>query len=160
LNAENLLYSSTNLVNWTSETLGIETTSPVGTNSVTKPKDPAGKFHRMLAVNYTSPRPVPKNVYGRTLILNFTGGDQLRILFDSAGTGIFYWNGAGPGAVAYYWNQDAYRGRLQPIYYSAALYPMDLHLDFLNAASGNFSGKYYNTPSGTPVSGTYTISGP
>ena len=161
LNAENLLYSSTNLVDWTSENLGIETTSPIGTNSLTKTKDPNRKFHQMVRVDYTNPRPVPKNVHGRTLSLFFSGGqDTIVIVFDSVGGGTYNYNGS-PGIVtSYSWNQDPYRGRLQPIYYTE-VFPMVLHLDFATSTSGSFSGTVYdwfNNPD--PVNGTYTITGP
>jgi hypothetical protein len=161
INAENLVYSSTNLVDWTSENLGIETTNPIGTNSVTKAKDPNRKFHRMVAVNYTSPRPVPKNVYGRTLTLNFSGGlGTIVIIFDGAGKGTYTYSNGSPGIVdSYSWNQDAYRGRLQPIYFSG-LVPMVMHLDFALASSGSFSGTAYTSPNTTAVAGTYTIAGP
>jgi len=161
LNAENMIYSSTNLVDWTSESLGIETTNPIGTNSVTKAKDPNRKFHRMVAVNYTNPRPVPKNVFGRTLTLSFSGGlGTIVIVFDGAGKGTYTYSNGSPGVVdSYGWNQDAYRGRLQPIYYSG-LVPMVLHLDFALGGNGSFSGTAYTSPNTTAVSGTYTISGP
>jgi len=159
LNAGNLVYSSTNLATWTSENLGIETTSPIGTNSLTKAKDPSWKFHRMVAVNYAAPRPVPKNVYGRALTLNFNaGGGQVVILFDGSGSGSYAYNGA-PGVVtSYTWNQDAYRGRLQPIYYSGVV-PMVLHFDFAGSTNGSFSGTVYTSPT-TAVTGNYTLTGP
>jgi cyclophilin family peptidyl-prolyl cis-trans isomerase len=159
LNAENLLYSSTNLVDWTSENLGIETTSPIGTNSVTKNKDAGRRFHRMVRVEYTTPRPVPKNVYGRTLVLTFTGGaDIITVVFDGSGGGSYNYNGSAGTVTSYSWNQDPYRGRLQPIYYSG-LYPMALHLNFATATSGSFSGTVYDWFNSS-VSGTYTITGP
>jgi hypothetical protein len=99
-------------------------------------------------------------VYGRTLTLSFSGGlGTILIVFDGAGKGNYTYSSGSPGVVdSYTWKQDAYRGRLQPIYYSG-LVPMVLHLDFAAGASGSFSGTAYTSPS-SPVSGTYTIAGP
>ncbi len=158
LNADNRLYSSTNLTSWGVEALGIETTSPIGTNTLYKPVAPSRQFYRMARVDYASTQPVPKNVLGKTVTLKLNGGVDIVISLNSSGTGAYSSNAYPPGTVrSYNWVQDATYGRFKPISFSG-LVDMVLHLNYVTGT--NFSGTAYTSPNPTPISGSYTITGP
>jgi cyclophilin family peptidyl-prolyl cis-trans isomerase len=160
LYADNRLYSSTNLTQWTGTSLGIEITAPVS-NAVQRAAVAPKEFFRLAQIQYGASTLAPRNMLGRTLTLTFTvGPGVITNVFNSAGGGTYTWSmGAGGTISSYAWYQEPYRGRLWPIYYSAIV-PMTLLLNFDSPASGTLSGTAYMTSSSTAVSGTFTLTGP
>jgi len=79
--------------------------------------------------------------------------------FDSAGGGTYsFRNGTSTstGTITNYtWIQEAYRGRLWPIYYSGVV-PMTLYLNFTGGGGGIFNGTAYGSPPAS-VSGTFML---
>jgi len=156
LNADNRLYSSTNLSGWTAQELGIETTTQF-TNNVSRPIDAEQQYFRLAQIQYASSTFAPKNVMERGVKLNFANGlGTISIAFNSAGTGSYTYSLGGSGTVTNYaWSQDPYRGWLWPIYFST-LSPMTLRLDFASITNGSISGTAYSTTQ-LPVSGTFSF---
>lgn len=159
LYADNRWYSTTNLSSWTANSLGIETTPPAS-NVVHVARDLPQKFFRFAQVQYASTTFAPKNVFGQTLALAFSGGlGTNTIVFNSAGGGTYNFPGVNSGTVSSYaWSQEPYRGSLLPIQYSG-LNEMTLQLNFSGSQQGTFSGTVYSTSPFT-VSGTFTLAGP
>jgi peptidyl-prolyl cis-trans isomerase A (cyclophilin A) len=146
LYADNRLYSSSNLTQWTGAQLGIETSGPVS-NSVTRSASAPAQFFRLAQIQYPSSTFAPKHLWGRTLTLRFNGGYGTNVIaFNSSGGGTYNWSIGFSGSVtSYTWVQEPYRGRLWPIYMSG-LYPMTLRMDFTNDLSGSFEGSYHQSP--------------
>ncbi len=158
--SENRLYISTNLTNWSPQSLGFEVTSP-STNSVSISNDVPRQFFSFAQIQYPSSTLAPKTLFNRTLTLNLSGGGTLKIKFDANGGGTFAFAGT-PGTVtSYTWSQEPYRGALWPIYYSNVI-PMTLWLNFDSESAGFFSGTAYPAPPNPsrPVSGSFTLSTP
>lgn len=162
LHADNRFYSSTNLMNWTGSSLGIEVAAGFS-NSVARSASLPGEFYRMAQVQYPPSLFVPPTVFGRTIALNLpSGGGTVTITFDHAGGGSYTWTAGNPGTLVFYaWRQDAYRGRFLPIYFSTIV-PMTLHLDFDSPTGGTYKGtampNYPSSFNSFPVSGTFTSS--
>jgi peptidyl-prolyl cis-trans isomerase A (cyclophilin A) len=165
LYAENHLYSSTNLSNWTAESLGFETATMPLTNFVTRTKDTSRKFYSMAQVQYQTSPFVPKVAFGKQVVLSFSGGDRITNNFDAVGTGTYvYVPASGPTATGtitqYSWSQDLshlYQGYLWPIYFSG-LVPMTMQMNFLSETNGGFNGTAY--PASGPsfaIAGTFTL---
>ena len=157
LNADNRLFSSTNLATWTEAGMGIEVAAPT-TNAVYFGAGAAKQFFHVAQVQYPASLFVPRNVLGRTVTLSFSTGPGIIVIsFNNSGGGTYTWSLGGPGTVdSYTWIQDPYRGRLYPIYFSKII-PMVLHLDYDSATAGTMKGTAYPTL-GNPmaVSGTFT----
>lgn len=157
LNADNRLYSSTNFANWTGSGLGIEVALPI-TNTVYRNATAPSQFFHMSQVQYPDSLYAPRDVFDRSLTLNFSGGVNTIVMdLDESGGGTFTYNGT-PGTIeGYNWIQDPYRGRFSPIFFSNVI-PMSLHLDFDTPTTGTFKGTAYpNYPSSIgsfPVLGT------
>jgi peptidyl-prolyl cis-trans isomerase A (cyclophilin A) len=144
LYADNRWYSSTNLSEWTSNSLGIEISTPA-TNSLQVATDAPQKFFRLAQILYPSSTFAPKNVLGRTLTMVFTGVGTNTIVFDTNGGGTYNFTSVGSGSVTnYIWSQDPYRGLLWPIQYSG-LNEMTLSLNFSSSTNGSFSGTVYSS---------------
>ena len=114
----------------------------------------------MAQVQYPDALYTPRNVYGKTLTLDFCcSNGTIVVNFDSSGGGAYTYNGNSPGVLlGYNWSQDPYRGRLRPIGFSG-LTPsvMDLHLHYDSQTTGTFIGTAYpNYPSST---GSFGLSG-
>jgi len=156
--ADSRLYSTTNLSGWSPELLGILITAPT-TNTVFRAKDVPKRFYSFAQIQYPSSTFAPKTVYGRRLVLTFSGGaDVITVTFNTSGGGTYTYPPLADGTVtSYTWTQEPYRGRLSPIYFSGVV-PMALRLDFTSAGGGNFSGTAYTSPTTTSVSGTFTLS--
>ena len=165
LNADNRFYSSTNLVNWSGGSLGIEVAAGFS-NSLLRGVNLPREFFRMAQVQYPPSLFVPRNVLGRTLTLNLSNGNGTFVInFNGAGGGSYTWTGGASGAVNFYtWIQDPYRGRLRPIWLQNFGYIMELHLDWDSAISGTLKGTafldfLYPNPAGSiPLAGTFTAS--
>ena len=160
LYADNRLYSSTNLTQWTGASLGIEITTPVS-NAVQHTAIAPKEFFRLAQVQYAASTLAPKNLLGRTLTLTFSAGGPgvITNVFNSSGGGTYTWSmGAGGTIPSYAWYQEPYRGTLWPIYYSGIV-TMTLQLNFDSLTSGTLSGTAY-TAIPTSVSGTFTLTGP
>jgi cyclophilin family peptidyl-prolyl cis-trans isomerase len=157
LYADNRLYSTTNLSTWTPELLGIQVNGP-GTNTIFRARDGAKRFYSLAQIQYASSTLAPKIMYGRTVVLTFSGGlGVITVTFDSIGGGTYTYPPSSPGTVtSYTWTQEPYRGRLWPIYFSDVV-PMNLRLDYTSATGGSFTGTAYTSPSTTSVSGTFTM---
>jgi peptidyl-prolyl cis-trans isomerase A (cyclophilin A) len=152
--ADNQLYRSTNIASWTAQSLGIETFGSI-TNTVIDSADLPAEFFRLAQVQYVSTKPVPKSLYGRTFIEQFSDGTFITNIFDNAGLGT-YALGTNRGTITQYsYDQDPYRGRIRPIYYSG-LYPMVLHCNFATQTNGTFTGTMYGLWNQT-VSGKFWL---
>ncbi len=158
--ADNRLYVSTNLTDWSADSLGIEVASP-STNSVSITNDVPQRFFSFAQIQYPSSTFAPKTVFNRTLTLKLTGTGTLKIKFNAKGGGTFTFAGT-PGTVTRYtWKQEPYRGALWPIYYSNVI-PMTLLLNFNSQGAGSVSGTAYPAPPkpSRSVSGSFTLSIP
>jgi hypothetical protein len=161
--ADNRLYASATLTNWTGTKLGIDTGNPIQTGVTVFTTQPR-QFYRMAQVQYPPDLFVPRNVLNKTLTLSFAAGrGTFVITFNNSGGGSYTWSGGTSGPVNLYtWIQDPYRGRLRPIWLQNFSYIMELHLDYDTLTSGTFKGTafvdfLYPNPAGSfPVSGTFT----
>jgi cyclophilin family peptidyl-prolyl cis-trans isomerase len=164
LNADNRLYSSENLAQWSGSSLGVESSSPVTNNIVLAPPAPKG-FFRMAQVQYSPTLFVSRTVHGKTLTLNFTDGWGTSVIaFNHTGGGAYSWPPDPVGSVLYNWIQDPYRGRFRPIWFQSSGFMMDLHLDYDSAVAGTFKGSIYHAalypqPAGLirTISGTFSL---
>jgi peptidyl-prolyl cis-trans isomerase A (cyclophilin A) len=157
--ADNRVYISTNLTDWSDDSLGIEAASP-STNSVSITNDVSQRFFSFAQIQYPSSTFAPKTLFNRTLTLKLTGTGTLKIKFNAKGGGTFTFGGS-PGTVTRYtWQQEPYRGALWPIYYSNVI-PMTLLLNFNSQGAGSVSGTAYPAPPkpSRSVSGTFTLAG-
>jgi peptidyl-prolyl cis-trans isomerase A (cyclophilin A) len=163
LYAENFLCASSNLTSWTTPaSLGIDVASPLS-NTVARALTAPAQFYMLNRVQYPSSTFAPRSVRSRTLTMAIRENGTLIINFDAAGGGNYSFNGS-PGTVdGYTWIQEAYRGRLWPIFFSGLL-PMRLRLDFASGNAGTLSGTvypYYPFSDGAfAISGTFTLSAP
>lgn len=163
LHAENRLYSSTNLINWSGGSLGFEADSAF-INGVEVASSASNRFYHLTQVHYPDSRPMPRALVGKTMVLQFStdplvitnvftnasSGSYSRVLSGSLGTG---------GITFYTWTPAPHRGRLSPIQFSS-LVPMSLLLAPTNASGGVFSGtaNIYAAPASQfSVSGSYSI---
>lgn len=166
LYADNRLFTSTNLHNWTETKLGIELGgTPANGTQASAP--PGRRFFRAAQIQYPSSTFAPKNLHGRTLTINFTAGRSgtLAIQFNSTGGGTYLHNGSPGSVLGYNWNQAPYNGQLWPIGFVG---PIDrditMKLNFTNATSGTMTGTEYGWPLYYPyspvaeVAGTITLS--
>lgn len=154
--ADNRLFLSTNLSTWTASPLGIEVDGPINNGTTTPIVEPR-EFFRIAAIQYPSSTFTPRNVQNRSLTLSFNGGlGTIVINFDKAAGGTYTFGASNGTVTSYGWLQDAYVGRLSPIYYSG-LAPMVLRFNFKAAGSGKFTGTAY-TASPFSVSGTFALS--
>lgn len=175
---DNRLFLSTNLSAWTANALGIDSDHKYTNSLVTNTAAPqktflvsegpdnvqinfaavgGSEFFRVAQIQYPSTTFTPRSVQNRGLTLNFNGGlGTIVINFDKAAGGTYTF-GASNGTVSSYgWLQEAYVGRLSPIYYSG-LAPMVLRFNFKATTSGKFTGTAY-TASPFSVSGTFALS--
>jgi len=165
LYADNRFYRSTNLVNWSGGSLGIEVAAGFS-NGLLRAASLPSEFFRLAQVQYPPSVYVPRNVLGRTLTLDLANGNGTFVLtFDGAGGGSYTWTGGNSGAINYYtWVQDPYRGRLRPIWLENFGYILELHLDWDSATNGTLKGTafldfLYPNPAGSfSLSGTFTAS--
>ncbi len=158
LYADNRLYASSNLTQWTGAELGIETAAPFS-NAVSRSASAPREFYRMAQVQYSSTTFAPRTLFSRTLTLNFNQGlGTITVIFNSSGGGSYTDSLGPPGTVtSYTWRQQPFRGFLAPIYYSG-LPAMNLRLDFNNSGSGTLGGDWF--PYSLSVSGNFTLTGP
>lgn len=156
LNVDNRLYSTTNLIDWSGKSLGIEVKAPVS-DELQREIVGGKEFFHMAQVRYHDSLHVPRNRLGATVTLNFTTGQGTLILsFNGVGTGTYDLNGSLGNITFYNWIQDPYRGRLKPILYSG-LIPMDLHLDHDSSTNGTFKGTAYPSVGNPfPVAGLFS----
>ncbi len=150
--AEHLLFSSTNLVNWTFQSLGIDLNPPLFNSPIQPVKDRA-EFFRMAEVQYPDSTFAPRQLTDRNLTLYFAGGNTILLSIGADGAMIGSVGGQ-ESAVAYQWQQDPYRGFFNSINLPGYP-PLTLRLDFTNAGSGVFqdalrvvSGSFSLTPEG------------
>lgn len=158
LNADNRIYASSNLVNWSGEKLGIETAAGFSSQLTVTPSGNSG-FYRMSQVQYPPTLYSPDHVYGKTIIANFLTGKSgaIALGFDGGGSGGYNYNGVISGPIlGYNYVQDAYRARLYSLY-AFGFGIMDLHLGYTNTTSGTFKGTIYEG-SPIPVTGSFTSS--
>jgi len=158
LYADNRLYSSANLSNWSGTELGLEIVEPVG-NAVTRSAGAPSQFFRMTQIQYPSSTLAPKTLTNRVLTLNFPPNwGTITITFNAVGGGTYTDSLGPPGTVtSYVWAQQPYRGYPSPINFSGPgqLLPMYLRLDFTSNSTGTISGQWYGSPTGT-----FTLTGP
>ncbi|MGN6643646.1 MAG: peptidylprolyl isomerase [Verrucomicrobiota bacterium] len=163
LNIENRFYSSTNLQSWSGVSFGIETKAPLLAGIQAGGSLPS-RFFRMIQVRYPPTLNVPKNVLGRTIVLSFTNGLSgliVNLSCDAVGGATYVDNASHSGGAVYAWKQDAYRGRLVPLYLESYSYAFGLHLDFDSPTVGSFKGTAYQSYPSVPVgsvAGTFTAS--
>ena len=146
LYADNRLYGSSNLVNWTAGLLGIETALPVSNTNLQNLLAPA-QFFRSAQIQYASSTFAPKSVFGKTLTMFYTSGIIATnvVSFDNSGGGTYTVTGFAPGTlITYSWNQLPYNGYFPLIYYSGSvLPPSTLKLNYKTVTSGNLTGMAY-----------------
>jgi peptidyl-prolyl cis-trans isomerase A (cyclophilin A) len=165
LYADNRLYGSSNLVNWTANLLGIETALPVSNTNLQNLLAPA-QFFRSAQIQYAGNTFAPKSVFGKTLTMFYTSGIIATnvVSFDNSGGGTYAVTGFTPGTLTTYsWNQLPYNGYIPLIYYSGSVLPPSaLKLNYKTATSGNLTGTaYFNYPftfGAVGFSGTFTSS--
>jgi peptidyl-prolyl cis-trans isomerase A (cyclophilin A) len=146
LYADNRLFSSTNLVNWSATQLGIEVGVPVSNSlavATTLPK----QFFRAAQIQYASSTRAPKKWYNHTASFTFTNGQTgtLTIAFDAAGGGTFSYASGSTTTGALYgydWYQRPYKGDIWPILFTT-LPDMTFSLRYTSDTAGVFSGAYY-----------------
>jgi cyclophilin family peptidyl-prolyl cis-trans isomerase len=149
----------TNLAAWTSQSLGIEVPNAPMTNTFYLAKNQHSTFFKLAQINYP-PIYVPRNLYNRTLTLNFdTGQGTIVVNFDGSGGGTYTPPpGDPPGTIKNYsWSQTYYQGGLDPITYSGFILPMSLTFYFNSPSNGYFNGTV-NSPASYNVTGTFTLS--
>jgi cyclophilin family peptidyl-prolyl cis-trans isomerase len=162
LYADNRLYASTNLSNWTAYLLGIETTASLSNTNLRSASAPA-QFFRAAQIQYATSPFTPKSVFGKTLTMFYTSGLIATnvVVFDNSGGGTFAVTGFAPGTLLYYsWNQMPYNGYIPLIFYSGLLPPCTLKLNYKTGSSGNLTGTAYlgypSADGAIPFSGTFT----
>lgn len=156
LNADNRVYASTNMMNWSANKLGIETAGGFGSQLTVTPSGSSG-FYRMSQIQYPPTLYTPRNVLNKTIMLTFSSGlsGLMALGFDSSGFGIYNYNNAIQSLIlGYTYVQDAYRGRIYELY-AYQFGGMDLHLAYTNSTGGTFKGTFYGA-STVAVSGTFT----
>lgn len=150
LYADNRLYNSTNLQNWTANQLGIETALPVSNTNLQSAAAPA-KFFRAAQVQYVSSTLAPKSWTGKTLTLFYASGLIATnvLVFNSSGGGTYTYTTNAPGTIlGYNWFQAPYNGKLLPIGFSV-LSDQAFGMHFSTATTGTFNGGVY--PFGYPI---------
>ena len=167
LYADNRIYTSTNLVNWTAGELGIEVVAPV-TNSAPFGGIAPKQFYRAAQIQYPSSTFAPKQIAGRTVTMVFTNGTTGTLVIPFvAGQGSYTYNGQPGTVLGYGWEQDPFNGRIWPIFFTGAIdVDMTLVLNFDTALAGGFSGTIYPppfyfdpvNPLAYSVSGSFTVS--
>ena len=156
LSADNRLFVSTNLTTWTASALGIDVAGPITNRTTATATAPHG-FFRIAQIQYPSSTFAPRNVVNRSLTLNFNGGlGAIVVNFDKAAAGTYTFGTSNGTITSYSWLQEAYVGRLSPIYYSG-LFPMVLRFDFTSALGGKFNGTVYSS-SPFSVTGSFSLS--
>lgn len=154
---ETKLFASTNLANWTSQSLGISLEEPV-VGGVTVTATNREEFYRVAQVQYAEPTWAPPSITGRTVTLQFNGNVGTVTLQPSAAGGTYTYASTTTtsGTIRnYQWVQEPYVGRIWPVEFSN-LVPMTLRLNFENSNGGTFTGTAYTTPS-QAVSGTFIM---
>ncbi len=161
LYADNRLYTSSNLFNWTANQLGIETTVPISNTNTQNFLAPA-QFFRAAQIQYASSTFAPKSVFGKTITLVYASGysGTNTIVFDSAGGGTYNWSGSSGTLSGYNWAQAPYNGSFLPIGFSAPNSAvMTVLMHYKTATTGTFTGTaYYIYPiiAFGPIAGTFT----
>lgn len=159
--ADNRLYTSTNLLNWSGQQLAIEvggTLTNVVLQSITGPKS----FFRAAQIQYPTSTFSPKNLFGRILTITFTSGRSgvLVINFNSAGGGSYNYNSSPGNLLGYSWAQSPYNGQLWPIGFVGPIdLDMTLKLNFTNATGGTLTGTEYGAPFYYPYSPVTNVVG-
>ena len=164
LYAENRIYSSSNLSNWTPNLLGMDNSPPLVTSNVQSIASSA-QFFRGAQIQYSASTGPPRSWNGKTLTLVYTSGVSGTnvIVFNSSGGGTYYYAANPVGTIlGYSWNQAQlpFNGSFVPLYFSA-LPDHAFSMHWKNGTSGTFGGYYYSPfyPFGaTPISGTFTNS--
>jgi peptidyl-prolyl cis-trans isomerase A (cyclophilin A) len=158
LYAQNRMFSSTNLVDWSEEGTSIETSEPM-TNRLYRVRQGDRKFYRFAQIKYPSSTFAPKTLTKRKLILTSSGGAKLTLTFDHAlgGTVVLSPGGTTSTIAGYTWNQYAYNGEIPFIFFQSMPSLHYLRFNFTKEGAGTFSGYESFT---TPVTGTFTLSAP
>lgn len=153
--AANTLYSSTNLAQWTSLSLGVDPGAPA-TNAFSKTNTGPREFYHVAQAMYPSSTFTPRSALNRTFVLNITGTGALTIVLNGTGGGTYTLPGYANGTItSYTWTQEPYTGRLWPVYFSG-LAPMTLRLGFTSTTGGYFTGTVYSGSTFT-IGGSFTM---
>jgi len=164
LYADNRLYSSSNLLNWTANPLGIETAVPISNTNLQNLLAPV-QFFRAAQIQYAGTTRAPKLWYGKTLTLFYSSGLNATniLVFNATGGGTYTYTTNAPGIIlGYNWFQAPYNGRMLPIGFSV-LADQAFNMHFTTTTAGTFSGGVYpfgypNTLLAFGISGTFTNS--
>ncbi len=153
--AENRLYWSTNLPEWSLERLGIEGSTVI--NTVQLPIDAPQKFYSLAQTRYNSGTLSPKNVLGKQLVEKLTGVGTITNTFDMQGAGTYSFPPYSGGTIrGYGWTQEPYDyGRIWFDY--SGLVSMQIRLAFTNATGGTLTGTAYTLPTPSSLSGTFSL---
>ncbi len=155
LNADNRVFSSSNMLHWSGTKLGIETAPGFPSELTVTPSGGSG-FYRMSQIQYPPTIYTPRSLVNRNITLNFTTGlpGFLALAFDSSGLGFYNYNNVVANLILdYAYVQDAYRGRIYDLYANQFGW-LDLQLAYTNSTSGTFKGTYYGA-SVVAVSGSF-----
>ena len=150
------IYRTTDLVQWTNASGGIQLEDP-GTGTFTLATTNPAAFYRIAQVTYAESTRAPASPAGRTLTMDF--GPVLGVIavvFDQENGGTYTYREDVGTITRYDWQQEPYRVRLWPILYSN-LVPMTLRLDFATPTSGTIEGTAFPTSTFFAVSGTFTL---
>lgn len=149
LNVENRIYGSTNLQTWSGTSLRFETALPLVNSLLLSPVRPA-EFFKATQVQYQDSLFTPRNVFNRSMTLNFSSGLRTSIVFDGVGSGSYTNHDTGfSGGVFYSWTQDPYRGRFRPLILNG-FGAVEIHLDYDTPNSGTFRGGATGTFASSP----------
>ena len=133
--ADNLLFSSTTLTNWTAQRLGIGLNLPLQ-SSLAQPAAEQVQFFRLAQVRYPNSTLAPQTLAGQNLTLRFSDGSTVVLTFHADGSAS-YAGPSGAAPLAFVWRQEPYRGFLHPLNLPGRP-PLTLRLDFADASSGEF----------------------
>ncbi|MFO1489239.1 MAG: peptidylprolyl isomerase [Verrucomicrobiota bacterium] len=164
LYSEVRIYSSSNLLNWSASSLGLDNSLPLLSSNLQAVGSSPG-FFRAAQIKYPTNTGPHRVWFGKTLALFYTNGVSGTnvINFNSSGGGTYNYAASPTGTVlGYNWNQTPlpFDGNFVPMGFSA-LPDHAIGLHWKNSTSGYFTGFYYSFgyPFGAnPISGTFTNS--
>ena len=155
--AELRLRESSELLNWTSEGLGLDLES-AGIGTIERGSEESSRFFALTRIQYPSSTYAPRSLANHGLTLTFDGGaGTLAVEFDDAGGGVYTYSLGTEGTVTElsWWIQEVYRGRLSLD--TSGLFPMLLRLDFNSETAGNLSGTVHNAIPPSNVTGSFVL---
>lgn len=155
--AELRLREASNLLDWTSQGLGLDLKSG-GIGTIERGSEESSRFFALTRIQYPSSTRAPRSLANHGLTLTFDGGaGTLAVEFDDAGGGVYTYSLGSEGTVteSSWWIQEVYRGRLS--LHTSGLFPMRLRLDFDSETAGKLSGTVQNAVPPSDVTGSFVL---